>query len=187
MTILNEIMDYNEKFVQEQHYLGYTTSKYPNKRMVILTCMDARLLDLLPKAMNLKNGDAKILRNAGAILTEPFGSMMRSILVAVYELKAEEVLVIGHHDCGMSKLDSEVIQEKMLSRGIKEETLAILNTAGISMKEWLTGFANVEVSVKQSVKVIKNHPLLPKDVPVHGLVIHPDTGKLDVVVNGYGD
>jgi carbonic anhydrase len=63
VTILSEILKHNEKFVQEQKYIKYETDKYPNKRLVILTCMDARLLELLPDAMNLKNGDAKILRN----------------------------------------------------------------------------------------------------------------------------
>lgn len=85
--------------------------------------MDARLLELLPYAMNLKNGDAKILRNAGALITEPFGSIMRSILVSVYSLKAKEVMVIGHHDCGMSNLEPEEMTKIMLERGIKEDTL----------------------------------------------------------------
>ena len=63
--------------------------RYPDKKMVILSCMDTRLIELLPKAMNLKNGDAKIVKNAGAIVTQPFGNVMRSILVALYKLKAE--------------------------------------------------------------------------------------------------
>ncbi|SIC35439.1 Carbonic anhydrase [Mycobacteroides abscessus subsp. abscessus] len=70
--------------------------------MVILTCMDTRLLELLPKAINVANGDVKIIKNAGALVAHPFGSIMRSILVAVYQLQADEVFVIGHHDCGMS-------------------------------------------------------------------------------------
>ena len=44
---------------------------------------------------------------------------------------------------------------------------------------------HVEDGVRQSVGIIRNHPLLPRDVPVHGLIIHPETGKLDVLVEGY--
>ncbi len=185
MTILSEILKHNEKFVQEQKYIKYETDKYPNKRLVILTCMDARLLELLPDAMNLKNGDAKILRNAGALITEPFGSIMRSILVSIYTLKAKEVMVIGHHDCGMANLAHDEMTKIMMERGISEDTLHTLNASGIELQKWLTGFRNVEESVRKSVSTIKNHPLFPPDTPVHGLVIDPKTGKLDLVVEGY--
>lgn len=153
--------------------------------MVILTCMDTRLIELLLKAMNVKNGDVKVIKNAGAILSHPFGSIMRSLLVAVYELQAEEVFVIGHYDCGMSGLDSEKIISEMKKRGISEETIDVLNRSGIRLNSWLKGFRSVEESVTHSVRMIREHPLMDKSVPVHGLVIDPDTGKLDLLTNGY--
>jgi len=52
-------------------------------------------------------------------------------------------------------------------------------------ENWLKGFSKVEDSVAHSVEVIQNHPLLPSDIPVHGLVIDPETGKLDLIINGY--
>jgi carbonic anhydrase len=185
LTILSEILEHNKKFVENNDYVKYETDKFPNKKIVILTCMDVRLSELLPEAMGLKNGDAKTLRNAGALITEPFGSIMRSILVAIYSLKAEEVMVIGHHDCGMSKLNIDEMSELMAKRGIPDSTLQTINASGISLEKWLTGFSSVEESVNSSVKTIKNHPLLPNNVPVHGLVIDPKTGKLDIVVDGY--
>ncbi|MCY9444161.1 carbonic anhydrase, partial [Bacillus spizizenii] len=42
----------------------YKTTKFPSKKLVIVTCMDTRLTELLPQAMGLKNGDAKIVKNA---------------------------------------------------------------------------------------------------------------------------
>src|SRR4051812_26539692 len=107
MGFLDEMLEFNHKFVEDKRYEEYATSKLPNKKMVILTCMDTRLLELLPKAINVKNGDVKSIKNAGALISHPFGSVMRSILIAIYQLKAEEVLVIGHHDCGMSHLKSD--------------------------------------------------------------------------------
>jgi carbonic anhydrase len=184
-TLLNDLLKFNQKFVENREYEKYETTKFPNKRMVILTCMDTRLLELLPKALNLGNGDAKLIKNAGAIVSHPFGSIMRSILIAVYELKAHEVLVIAHHDCGMSGLKAEPVLESMRDRGIADETLDTLTYAGIDIHKWLHGFDNVMESVEESVKMIKNHPLLPGGVPVHGLVIDPKTGKLDLVVDGY--
>jgi carbonic anhydrase len=183
--LLNEILDFNEKFVEDREFEKYETTKYPNKRMVILTCMDTRLLELLPKALNLGNGDAKIIKDAGALISHPFGSVMRSILIALYQLKAQEVLVIAHYDCGMSGMKAEPVIENMKERGISEETIDTLTYSGINIKEWLHGFDNVTESVEHSVGIIKNHPLMPKDVPVHGLVIDPKTGKLDLIVDGY--
>ncbi|MFP5114623.1 beta-class carbonic anhydrase [Bacillaceae bacterium C204] len=184
-NILNEILEFNEKFVENREYEKYETTKYPNKRMVILTCMDTRLLELLPKALNLGNGDAKLIKDAGGLLSHPFGSVMRSILIALYQLQAQEVLVIAHYDCGMSGLKAEPVIENMKERGISEETIDTLTYSGIDIKKWLHGFDNVTESVEHSVGIIKNHPLMPKDVPVHGLVIDPKTGKLDLVVDGY--
>ncbi|MBV7507279.1 carbonic anhydrase [Bacillus sp. sid0103] len=184
-TLLNEILTFNENFVENREYEKYETTKFPNKRMVILTCMDTRLLELLPKALNLGNGDAKIIKDAGALVSHPFGSVMRSILIALYQLKAQEVLVIAHHDCGMSGLKAEPVIESMKERGISAETFDTLTYSGIDIKKWLHGFDNVTDSVVHSVEIIKNHPLMSKDIPVHGLVIDPKTGKLDLVVDGY--
>lgn len=108
MKSLEEILQYNEKFVEEKRYEEYETGKFPNKKMVIISCMDTRLVELLPKAMNMRNGDVKIIKVAGAVISHPFGSIMRSILVAVYELGADEVCVVGHHDCGMAKFRQAV-------------------------------------------------------------------------------
>lgn len=72
----------------------------------------------------------------------------------------------------------------MLDRGIKEETLSTLNNAGVNVERWLHGFESVEESIKESVKMIKDHPLLPNDIRVHGLIMSPETGELEIIVNG---
>lgn len=185
MSLLNEILSYNEEFVQEKKYEEYRTTKFPDKRMVILTCMDTRLFELLPKAMNFKNGDVKIVKSAGAVINHPFGGIMRSLFVAVYELNADEIYIIGHHDCGMASVKPEGIIEKMKSRGIEQSTIELMDYSGVNLDEWLMGFDDVTESVRHSVDMVRHHPLMDKKVPVHGLVIDPTTGKLDVVVDGY--
>ncbi|MBD1382602.1 beta-class carbonic anhydrase [Metabacillus arenae] len=185
MSIIQEIMETNHSFVNQKNYQAFQTSKYPDKKIVILTCMDTRLLELLPKAMGLKNGDAKIIKNAGAVVSHPFGSIMRSILVAIYGLKAEEVIVIGHHGCGMVGLEPASILDAAKQNGVSEARIDTLVNAGIDVSKWLTGFQCVEKSVENSVQLIKNHPLMPDKIAVHGMVICPETGKLDLVADGY--
>lgn len=179
---LEEMLEYNKQFVQNKKYEPYETDSIPNKKMVVFTCMESRLVELLPKALNIHNGDIKLVKNAGAIIRKPFDSIMKSILVAVYELKAEQITVIGHHDCGMSHVDTDGLVEKMTDKGIPKETIETLEHSGIDFHEEFHGFDTVEESVKQSVDIIRSHPLLPSYVTVHGLVIDPGTGKVDVVI-----
>ncbi|RLQ93088.1 beta-class carbonic anhydrase [Falsibacillus albus] len=185
MTLLSEILDYNEQFVADKKYEAFTTTKFPDKKMVIFGCMDTRLVELMPKSMNLKNGDVKIVKNAGATVSHPFGSIMRSILVAVYELQADEVFVVGHYDCGMAAIKSDATLQKMLDRGIPQETIDTLTYSGIDPKEFLKGFDSPEDNVLNSVNMIRNHPLMDPKIPVHGLIINPESGKLDLLVDGY--
>ena len=179
--MIDEILEYNKEFVDKKQYEVYVSSKFPNKKIAILSCMDTRLTELLPAALGLKNGDVKLIKNAGAIISSPFGSVMRSLVIAIYELKVDHILVIGHHDCGMQSLNSKSIREKMMDRGITEETFRFIKYCGVDFDSWLCGFASAEESVLNTVDMIENHPLMPKDIKVFGLVIDPTTGKLELV------
>ncbi|MDF2714374.1 MAG: carbonic anhydrase [Paenibacillus sp.] len=185
MSIVPSLLEVNKKFVEEKRYEDYLTDKYPDKKVAILTCMDTRLSELLPKALGLKNGDAKFIKNAGAILTQPFGSAMRSILVAVYELGAREVIVIGHHSCGMTEIDATGMVRKFAENGIDPLVMETLENSGIRMEKFLRGFDRPEDGVMHSVKMIRRHPLFPQAVPVHGFVMDPETGAVEVIVEDY--
>lgn len=181
MKNIDEIMLFNKSFVENKEFEKYESTKNPKKKILILSCMDTRLTELLPRAMNLKNGDAKIVKNAGATIMHPFGSVMRSILVAVYEFDVNDIIVVGHHECGMSNLDTNRIINKMIKRGIDEKTIATLNNSGIDVGNWLHGFESVEAAIRKSVSSIKNHPLMQENVNVHGLIMDPSTGALEFV------
>jgi len=179
--MIKEILDYNKGFVEKQEYQKFITSKYPNKKVAIVSCMDTRLTELLPAALGLKNGDAKIIKNAGGIISHPFGSAMRSLLIGIYELDVQEILVIGHTDCGARYTDSHKMIEKMNAHGIVQKEIDLVKYCGIDFESWLGGFENLEVSIKESVELIRNHPLVPQGVMVYGLVIDSVTGALKQV------
>lgn len=178
---IDEMMEHDKKFVEEKGYEPFQTDNIPNKRTVIVTCMDTRLVELLPKALNIHNGDVKMIKNAGAIIRKSFDTTMKSILVAIYELKAEEVLIIGHYDCGMSHVDTDALKAKMTEKGIPSDTLTTLENGGVDLHKEFQGFDSVDEAVQNSVGVVRQHPLLPDYVKVHGLIIDPETGKLDLV------
>ncbi len=106
---------------------------------------------------------------------------MRSVIVSLYELNADEIFVVGHHDCGMSKIEPSKTLDKMIAAGIKPSTLSTLEYAGIDIARWLHGFDSVKESVIASASIIRNHPLVPSKVPVHALIIDPDTGECVVI------
>jgi len=185
MSIVPEVLAHNRKFVEEEGYKDYLTDKFPEKKVVVLTCMDTRLSELLPKAMGFKHGDAKYIKNAGAVLTQPFGSAMRSILLAVYDLGAREIFVVGHHGCGMTEVDPSSMAQKFIDSGIDPLAIETLEKAGIRMEKFFRGFDRAEDGVMHSVRMIRRHPLFPESVPVHGFVMDPVTGELEMIVQDY--
>ena len=178
---IEEMLEFNKKFVDEKQYELYASTKYPTKKIAVLSCMDARLTELLPAALHFQNGDIKIIKNAGAIISHPFGSVMRSLLIAIYELGVEDIAVIGHYDCGMQGMKTSKFIDKMLDRGIDKNTIEFIRYCGVDIDKWLKGFDKVEDSILETVGAIKNHPLIPSDIRVHGFVIDPVTGKLDKI------
>ena len=188
MTVIEEILKTNESFCKNPpvDYSGedHHESKLPKKHLAIVTCMDTRLVDFLEPALGLKRGDAKIIKTAGNVIVDVFDSTIRSLLVCIYELGVKEIAIIGHHECGMAKTTSESLTKAMLEHGINPAAIKMVDK---ELKEWADGFKNPEENVAKVVEDIKNNPLIPKDIKVHGLMFHPRSGKLDLIVNGYSN
>lgn len=176
--MIEEILCHNKKFVAEKQYEKFLTSKYPDKKIAIVTCMDTRLVELLPAALGLRNGDVKIIKNAGGVITNPFDSTMRSLLVAVYELGVDEIMVIGHTGCGVQGMDASEMLHLMKERGVPESNISLMRHCGIDLDKWLHGFDDVAQSVSETVDLIRNHPLMAADIRVAGYVIDSATGEL---------
>ncbi|MBR3745197.1 MAG: carbonic anhydrase [Bacteroidales bacterium] len=179
MTNIDKVIAFNREFVAAKSYEAHLTDKYPNKKLAVLSCMDTRLLVLLQEALGLKNGDAKIIKNAGAVIPSPWDSAMRSLIVAVYELGVTEIMVVAHTTCGACHMSFAHFREDMTKRGIPEEEL---NRTDINLNEWLEGFHDPEHSVRNTVATIVNHPLMPEDITVRGFIIDSATGELKEVL-----
>ena len=178
MSMINEILKYNKEFVANKGYEEFITNKYPDKKIAILSCMDTRLTALLPAALGIKNGDVKMIKNAGGIISHPFGSVIRSLLVAIFELGVTDVMVVAHSDCGACHMSAEQMIEHMKARGIHQETIDMIRFCGVDFEKWLYGFGDTEKSVRETVEAIVNHPLIPHDIQVHGFIIDSHTGEL---------
>jgi carbonic anhydrase len=181
--MINEIIEFNKGFVASKGYEKYATDKYPDKKLAVLSCMDTRLTELLPAALGLKNGDAKIIKNAGGLVIAAFDSAMRSIIVAIYELGVKEIMVVAHSGCGACHMSYSHFHDNMLTRGITDKTLDTIRKCGIDLNTWLEGFKDTSESVRKTVNTIKTHPLVPSDIIVRGFIIDSETGQLEEIKN----
>jgi carbonic anhydrase len=181
MNLLNSILAVNQKFVHPGAFPPLP--KNPKKQFAIFTCMDTRLVDFLEPAMGIKRGDAKVIKNAGNILVDPHhGGVIRSLVAAIFMLGVEEIFVIGHEDCGMSNVNPEQLKSDMIARGISSQAIETLVP---DLAQWLGAFTCPSENVIDVVSKIRDNPLIPVDVPIHGLIFCPNDGRLEVMVDGY--
>jgi carbonic anhydrase len=188
MTILDQILKANQAFIEKlpNEYVDYLScpeqSKYPNRHLAIFTCMDTRLVNFLESSLGIKRGEAKVIKNAGNSITGPFEATIRSLLVGIFELGIKEILVIGHLDCGVAKTTGKSLVQKMLARGISADAIKMVEK---DLADWIDNFHNPEQNIVDTVLKISSNPLIPTDVPVHGLILNPHTGELKLLVDGY--
>lgn len=177
---LETILQANTKFTQTREHEHYQATKVPARKTLILSCMDARLSAMLLPALGLKNGDVHVIKSAGAVITDAYGSLMRSILVSIYEFNVEQIFVIGHDDCGMAHLDGVAMIEKMRQRGITDEVIDALDHH-VNLEAWLQKIGHSDDSITKTVTMIETHPLVPTGINVQGLCLAPETGEIRII------
>lgn len=178
---IDSVLAHNRAFVAGGEFARYATDKYPDKKLAVVSCMDTRLTELLAAALGLKNGDAKIIKVAGAEVAHPFGSVMRSLLIAVCELGVEDIMVVAHTNCGAQHMSGAAMIDSMRRLGVSDERIEFARHCGIDFDRWLAGFGDTEESVRKSVDLIRNHPVMPPHVRVAGFVMDSVTGELVAV------
>ena len=152
----------------------------PGRRFAILTCMDARLDPA--KYAGLAEGDAHVIRNAGGRASD---DAIRSLVISYKLLGTREWFVIHHTDCGMMLFTDEIMRG-LLASSLKTASIDASgwhdsgdgpgSTEG-NYIDWLT-FTDNAKSVVEDVQRIRNHPLVPADIPIYGYIYDCKTGKL---------
>ena len=180
--ILDQVLAANRRYASEFGDKG-SLALPPARHFAILTCMDARLDPA--KYAGLAEGDAHVIRNAGGRASD---DAIRSLVISHKLLGTNEWFVIHHTNCGMELFTDDII------RGLLAESLQTasvgdagwFNTAkGPGSDEaryidWLTISDNAK-SVVEDVTRIRNHPLVPGHIPIHGYIYDVKTGRLELV------
>jgi len=152
MTLVtDEILPANEQYATD--FDKGALPMPPGRKFAVVTCMDARLDPA--KFLGLDEGDAHVIRNAGGIVTD---DALRSLVISHNLLGTEEVLVIGHTDCGMLTFRDEDVQ------------------AQLGTDITLHAFPNLEDRISESVRTVRESSLLPD--AVSGFAYEVETGRL---------
>lgn len=184
MSIREEVLEANARYAAEFGAKG-ELGLAPARGFAILTCMDARLDPA--KYAGLAEGDAHVIRNAGGRASD---DAIRSLVISYKLLGTAEWFVIHHRDCGMELFTDEVMRGLLASSlDTAELTGAGFVDPGASAGsnegqyiDWLT-IADQEQSVIDDVRRIREHPLVPGRIPIHGFIYDVASGKL-VAVEG---
>ena len=137
----------------------------PKTKVAIVTCMDSRLH--VAPALGLALGDAHILRNAGGRITD---DMLRSLVISQQQLGTREIVVLHHTDCG-----AQTFQNKDFQEHLKREL-----GVDVSNQDFLP-FQDIDESVREDMRLLKDSPLIPDDVVISGAVYDVDTGRMIVI------
>ena len=178
-TIRDEVLAANRRYVDGFGGRGTLTSS-PRRGLAILTCMDARMDPA--KFAGLAEGDAHVIRNAGGRASD---DAIRSLVISYKLLGTREWFVIHHSDCGMETFTDEIMRD-LLARSLKTSTFdgktwrddggGPGSTEG-QFIDWLT-IKDRDASVTADVIRIRNHPLVPRGIPIYGYIYDVKTGRL---------
>ncbi len=178
-SIVQEVLAANQKYAADFGDKGKLPLP-PARRFAILTCMDARLHP--SRFAGLAEGDAHVIRNAGGRASD---DAIRSLVISYKLLGTREWFVIHHTDCGMELFTDEIMSElleKSLQTAVVDENgwrdvgAGPGSSSGRYVK-WLT-IRNLEGSVIEDVERIRNHPLVPKEIPIYGYIYDVRSGRL---------
>ena len=156
----DQIFKANEAFAE-----GFVSSDLTGRAaagLAIVTCMDSRIDPL--RVVGMKAGDAKILRNAGARVTD---DVLRTLILATHLLNVKRVLIMPHTDCRMASGTEEEIHR------------AIFESSGIDTRSIeIRTVVDQESALKEDLLRVRTFPLLAKELEVVGAIYDVKSGRL---------
>jgi carbonic anhydrase len=133
----------------------------------------------MPEVLGVPEDKFIWLRNAGNIITSATSSTMRSLALACAVKGGKEIAIIGHTDCLVGKTSALQLTDRFSALGIPRSKLPD------NLQEFFGMFASERQNVMRGVDFARQSPVIGPKIPVHGLVVDIQNGRLEWVVNGY--
>jgi carbonic anhydrase len=156
-----DLLDANRRFAESFALAGFDGVAHAG--VAIVTCMDSRIDPL--GLVGLTPGDAKIFRNPGGRVTD---QALEALVLAVHLLNVDRVLVVPHTRCAVASNSEDELRAR------------VAESAGVDAT-WQR-FHVVEdqvAALREDVRRVTSHPLVPDSVKVGGFLYDVDTGLLD--------
>ena len=180
MRLFDAIVEANRRALEGDDKAGVRVADFAGQLPVAtLTCIDPRLNHLFPGVLGLPEESFIWLRNAGNIVSGPMSSTVRSLALACAIKNAREIAIIGHSDCLVGKTTVLNLIDGFKSLGVDRSRLPQ------DPVQYFGLFASERQNVIRSVESVRQSPLIGPTIPVHGLMVETDSGRLQWVVNGY--
>ena len=180
MRLLEAIIEANHRAVSTGGKVELSVGDFGDSLpLVALTCIDARLNPLIPERLGVPEEKFIWLRNAGNIITGPMSSTMRSLALACAVKGGREIAIIGHSDCLVAKSGTMQLLDGLAKLGVERAKLPE------NLTEFFGVFSSERQNVIKACDIIRSSPLVGPKVPVHGLLLDIQSGKLEWLVNGY--
>ncbi len=150
-----------------------------NRRLWVLACMDERLP--IEAALGLREGDAHVFRNAGGLVTD---DALRSAMLTTQFFGTKEIVVVNHTECGMMSATTETLVAALRDKGVNLDAVPIdpalpeLKLERGAFGRWLKMFEDVDETCRRQVELLRNSPLIPQDVTIHGYVWEVENRRL---------
>jgi carbonic anhydrase len=164
MSVIDEVLKDSEG--NQRDFVFGDIAQKPTRELAVVACMDARM-DIY-RILNLKPGEAHVIRNAGGIVTV---DVMRTLLISQYLLGTKHVMIINHTDCGMQSFTDEEFHAR-LRRETGTDTIA---------PDRFYSFRDLEANVLDQIQKVRAHPWTPDGITVRGFIYDVKTGRLSEV------
>jgi carbonic anhydrase len=174
-TLLDELLDANRRAFPRDGDAGTFVA---NRHLCIITCVDPRLTRFFPEALGVERGHAVVLRIPGARVT-PGSEALRALGATVYVNDCQEVLVMGHTDCGVARVSGAELARVMRARGVADRDLPADPGAFFGL------VPDSRQAALESARAIREAPFLPRRLPVHVAEIDVRNGALELLERGY--
>lgn len=155
-----------------------------DRKALFLIDIDNRVESVLQEVINIRSENMITIQCYGPVISNPFGDIMRSVIIAICQEHIEEIFVVGTEN--KRSVPNNVLTQ-LGSMKDKLQTLDYLfqNTkpefSGTTINEWLNLKEDGSKNVEKCVNIIQHHPLVPSHVKVRGLMVKNKNGKSSIV------
>jgi len=167
--IINGNYRYRLKILKELEK-AKAEEKIPKYPVLILTCMDPRID--VHRIFQLNPGDLFILRNAGNLCTQ---DSLRSILLAIHQYNIKFIIILGHLDCGMTKISLLDLKQEVPREFFPYTSKRPLDLFNETRK-FFQPFNDELRNVKQQIEILRKLQVHKPEVKITGMLYDVETG-----------